>query len=444
MAERSAVLTGRRPSADELLGALVSSATGILKRVGLLPAVGGQLPFAHFTALPADYSQLPTGGAIANPGASAPDIEVAKIQVVFEAIERYCAAFVDYSALLHAPGRDAGFDAGVRIQQFASFQYDSPGFPFVPIRRDVPINWVLGRSLLTGERRYVAAGHTFLPYKPASPAEVLGPTFSTGMAAGWTRDEACLSGLLELVERDAFAITWMNRRPGTRLVPAPGGHLASLVEEVERDGATRVTFVDIRTDIDIPVVCALLERRTLGRDLVNVGLSCKWDTEAACVKALCEAVSDHERLRVALADSSQAGWTPGENFRNVVDFEWHGRLFVDAAMQPHLDFLLHPETDALTVPTEPVPTAEALNAALREVARVASDVVMVDLTTRDIADLGVRAVKVFSPELVPLNADHAYHYLGHERLYTVGGRLPGRTPSPEAAATFNPVPHPFS
>lgn len=433
-----------------LLDHLVSPRTGVLRRVLLLPEVGGQIPYRHFAAAPASYAALPTGGDIANPGASAADGNRSVGQVAFEAVERYCAAFVDYSQLLRSAPEGEAFLAGRQIQRFADEQYAADGFPFVPVRDESVIHWVLGRSLLTGERRYVPAGLTYLPYQPASPEEILGASFSTGMSAAWSYDDACLGGLLELVERDAFAIAWMNELSGPRLVPAPGSALADRISSVEADGVSSVTLTDISSDIGIPVVCAVLQRPVGTRPLFTVGLSCKMDHATAGDKALSEAISEYERLRVILEDPRSEPWSPTPDFGNVVDFEWHGRVYTDERWQPRLAPLLgNGETvqiDGEFRRQEPGDLLDALSA----VAPHVSDVIAVELTTRDMAELGVRSVKVFAPELVPLNADHRYPYLGHDRLWRRGGKVradaagPAGTDAEALRAQFNAYPHPFS
>jgi ribosomal protein S12 methylthiotransferase accessory factor len=418
-----------------LMRQLVSPRVGILRRTLLLPTTGGQIPCTHFAAAVADYGTLPTGGSIANPGASSWDPRMAIAQVAFEALERYCAAFVDYGSLVRSKPVEDAFAAGMKVQRFADEQYADPRFPFVPVTEESDIHWAVGRSLYSGERRFVPASLTYLPYVPASRAEVLGPTFSTGMAAAWDRDAACLNGVLELVERDGFMLKWMTGTPGDVLIPSPGSLLDEHVFIVERDGRTRVTFTDMTSDLGIPVVCCLLERQAFGRTLLNIGLSCKLSWEAACDKALCEALSDHERVRQAIHDGTEQEWDPGEGFANVTDFEWHGMLYAREEFQHGMEPLRGNGTHRVV---EDVPddrtVARQLHDVLEILAPHVSDVIAVDVTTREVEALGVRVMKVFAPELMPLNADHRYPYLGHGRLHAA--RRDSRP--------FTQIPHPFS
>lgn len=418
-----------------LMRHLVSPRVGILRRALLLPTAGGQIPCTHFAAAVADYGTLPTGGAIANPGASSWDPRMAIAQVAFEGLERYCAAFVDYGSLVRSRPVEEAFAAGMRVQRFSDEQYADPLFPFVPVTTESDIHWAVGRSLYSGERRFVPASLTYLPYLPASRDEVLGPTFSTGMAAAWNRDAACLNGVLELVERDGFMLKWMTGTPSDVLIPAAGSLLERHVDMVESDGRTRVTFTDMTSDLGLPVVCCLIERPAFGRMLCNIGLSCKLSTEAACDKALCEALSDHERVRQAIHDGSEQEWDPGEDFANVSDFEWHGMLYAREEFQHGMDPLRgNGNRRVIDDPPDERTVAQQLYDVLELLAPHVSDVIAVDLTTRDVEGLGVRVLKVFAPELMPLNADHRYPYLGHCRLHAA--RRDSRA--------FTQLPHPFS
>lgn len=427
---------------DNLARALVSPKTGVLRRLVRLPLMGGQIPYHHFVAVPADYRVLPTGGEISRPGGSSTTAEGGVASVVMEAVERYCAAFVDFTSCVLSGSVGPPFEAGARVQRFADFQYETPGFPFAKIDAEHRVHWVNARSLFTGERRFVPAAITYLPFTPSSQDEVLGPSFSNGMASGWTWEQAAAGGLLELIERDGFAIVWANRLVKPRLVPVPGTALAGLVDVALEHGASDVTFVETTShDVGIPSVAALLTREAQGRRIRAMGMSCHPHEERACAKALAESISEYERIRFQLTNGDYRDWVPGENYENVVDFEWHGWTYADESLQGALDFLYEgPMRPVVSSPEHATPSLAMILDRLRP---VCSDVLLVELTTPDMAGFGVRVVKMFAPELIPIHADHKYPYLGHERLWTAGGLYPDRQPQP-GAGHLNPMPHPFS
>jgi ribosomal protein S12 methylthiotransferase accessory factor len=67
------------------------------------------------------------------------------------------------------------------------------------------------------------------------------------------------------------------------------------------------------------------------------------------------------------------------------------------------------------------------------------DVLVVDLTTDDLRSVGVHAVRVLVPGLVPVNSDHRWPFLGGTAS-NVKFRYPTLEPSPEFPSPF---PHPL-
>lgn len=205
----------------ELARLVTSPLTGVVSGLHIIPPSAGNAHAHYCSAMVANCGAMPDGGMIADTGANDADLSRAIAKAVFEAIERYCAAFVDRSSF--AWGRAAGprFLIGDRLPLYADFQYCLPDWPFVPLTAQSEIYWVEGESLRTGAQAMVPAALVCLPYTPSAPAEVIGPSTSTGMAASWSRVAACIAGYFEICERDAFVIMWMNRLSLPRLhVPA--------------------------------------------------------------------------------------------------------------------------------------------------------------------------------------------------------------------------------
>jgi ribosomal protein S12 methylthiotransferase accessory factor len=78
---------------------------------------------------------------------------------------------------------------------------------------------------------------------------------------------------------------------------------------------------------------------------------------------------------------------------------------------------------------------------VERVRRAGLDVIACDLTTPDVAELGLSVVRVVVPGLHPLFMGHSNRVLGGTRLYAVPSRLGLRGLAPGQAD--NPYPHPF-
>jgi ribosomal protein S12 methylthiotransferase accessory factor len=423
---------------DVVARAVIARRTGLFQRFHAIPHAAGDAAVRQIVGAPAAHELLPGGGAIAIPGGRGDAIADAWPRAVFEAIERYCPAIVDETRLVRrAAGGDPRF---VRGDLFSDAQYASPGFPFRPLRADASVHWVEGRSLVDGRARFVPAPFVYLPWKPRSRDEVLGPNTSTGTAAGPTWEWACLGGLLEVCERDAFAITWLTRLAMPRLVPVPGTRIARRLANLIA-GDARVDFADLTNDFGVPVVLAVHRRPLHGRPLVTVGAAACASRARAATKALFEAAGQYARIRELTGPDGTPTWRPQPDFSDVIEFEHHSLVYADPAIQPRLDFLTASSSER-ALDDDDVPRDGAFLArVIRSIAAAGHDVIAIDLTTREIAELGVRVVKVLVPGAVPLAPDHRYPLLGSRRLFEV----PVRIGAPIAPADLQlDIPHPFA
>ena len=68
------------------------------------------------------------------------------------------------------------------------------------------------------------------------------------------------------------------------------------------------------------------------------------------------------------------------------------------------------------------------------------EVAVIDLTSPDVFQMGMRVVRVLIPELVSLHGDHRYPFLGSRRIYDVPKMLGFKK---NTEGMLNPYPHPF-
>ncbi len=130
-----------------------------------------------------------------------------------ESAERYCSMVYDDTEFIRAPFCEVRDHALNPLQTvlFSEEQYIKKDFPFVRFSPDVPINWLPGFSLTTKKPILVPAYLVYLAYDFFSQEEMIDSAVSTGLACGNTKEEAILTGIYEVVERDSFAIMWLNK-----------------------------------------------------------------------------------------------------------------------------------------------------------------------------------------------------------------------------------------
>jgi len=120
-----------------------------------------------------------------------------------------------------------------------------------------PLTWVPCSRLTDG------AGMWFprdLCYRRSATEQDFKPPLklSSGCAAGPTREDATLRGLLELIERDAVALWWRGGRRGGPVAPDAVAATDALLAQLRQGGAKRKTrLLDITTDVGVPAVTAI-------------------------------------------------------------------------------------------------------------------------------------------------------------------------------------------
>ena len=195
-----------------LLKSLVSPLTGIVPfTTPMLPSTDDARLF-HVASTTANAESLI--GAAANRYSGGIDYTPAGAlaAAIGEAAERYAAAYIPASHMIAATAAELGGTA-VDPASFALFddaQYEQPGFHFRRFTPHTRVRWSPAFRLPGGEPAYVPTQLVHLLADSHDDTPV-GYATSSGMACGATLEEAILSGLLELVERDAFLLAWYDR-----------------------------------------------------------------------------------------------------------------------------------------------------------------------------------------------------------------------------------------
>ena len=358
---------------------------------------------------------------------------------VGEALERYSASYVPRERLVVATARRLGA-AAVAPQRFALFsdaQYAAPGFAFRRFTAETEVAWVEGRALPDGEAAWLPAELVYLGGTALADGPIAYAT-SSGAACGETTALTIERGLCELLERDAFMIVWAARVSLPLLDWSAEPALVELDRQFFAPAGLAYAAVDLSAFHDVPSVLGVVRAPPGIRGALGVGAGTAPTVERAWLKAFAEAFAS----RAAGAKLELlAGDDYGPNGEGVVTFEDHIRYYADERRSQAAAFLdaspVHTRaSDVRAVAGDPV---ESLCA---RVEAAGSGAYMVDVTSPDVAELGLVVTKVIAPELCALDVAHGARFLGGRRLYEAAadrGLRRGRLD----AAELNPYPHPF-
>jgi ribosomal protein S12 methylthiotransferase accessory factor len=299
--------------------------------------------------------------------------------------------------------------------------------------------------LPSGREILVPAGMVYLAGVSQDPRDALCQVTSSGLAAGDSFEMAALHGVMELVERDAFMVTWMNRLPAPEIdLSQADTAIDGIRRRYGRRGVTVRAF-DITTDLGIPVVLGVaLDDGGAGPSVV-VALGCDLDPAIAVRKAVGELC----QVRAGALGRARAGGaaSPPASPEQVRSLDDHGSYLAHPDRRGELAFLLDNHGRAGRVDRAPPHgTGDAAHDLDLCVARLADHgcrVGAVDVTTSDVALYGFHVVRALVTGLQPIHFGYGYERLGGQRLFEVP-RAMGYDTRVRSESDLNPCPHPLA
>ncbi len=371
----------------------------------------------------------------------------ARAAAIGEVAERYSAHFYDRDTLttaswneLDEPALDPetfALHSSPQLTAFATSLDDTPR----PFDRGTRTSWVRGTDLSSGASVLVPAPFVYLPYRYPQDEPFFTDCTSTGLALAANRESAALSALSEVAERDAVAIVWLAGLAVPRVEFDPDDELGRFVRSRFAAAGFSCVLLDAHLDLPLSVVIAILFDEK-GRP--SFGSAARSSSLAAARKALLEAA----QARISWKRDSliEPRRRFASDFSDVREFSDHPVVYADPARHDDLTFLW---SSRQTVHWREIPDRatgradrdlEVLFEGLEDLGHRA---VAVEVTTPDLASLGLRVVRALAPGLQPLNGAHCRPALGGLRLRELPMRL-GLATAPLADDDLNRLVHPFA
>lgn len=426
---------------------LISAKTGIIKRLSEVRPLPDEPDIFFFQSETGDTSLVSQfKGSVAGAGASIVK-ERAMVKAIGESLERYCLRIYNEKKMIVSTFpelRDRALDPR-RIVMCSENQYSQKGFLLSRYSDNTKFRWVWGYSLTRKEPVLVPAVFVYVPYSFLDKEERLAWPISTGAACGCTLEEAIYSAICEVVERDSFTIMWYNKLPMPR-VTICGDAIPFLRKLIQRfqDVHLKLCVNDITSDVGIPTfLTTCIDRSGIGPAVI-VGAASDLDPEWAVIRSLEEV----GRLRLgARAEMTHLGNRHfKDDYSDVKESIDHILLWSKPDMIAKIDFLLSaPKVEELetikNLSSEDL--LDNINTCVKTLVSKSLDVIVVDITTSDVADAGFFVVRVLIPGMQPLDIDFRHRYLGGNRLYTVPQILGYRNRGTKEKE-LTTYPHPFS
>lgn len=320
---------------------------------------------------------------------------------------------------------------------------DRAAHPYLSYSPDSTFLWAEAWSYADNKRKLIPAQLFSRAWFRAAVEEkkqepIIRELVSTGLAAGQTFEEAVLRGFLEVIERDAFMVSYLNELTLPRL------DLERLAEDDHELRKVLASFdryllephaVLLLSDFGIPVVWGILLDRTGKGPAVCVGAKASFSLREALLGALSESLAVHigERWRkkTELPEKTRFGresrlvwWALPEQLPRIEPF-LKGPVVVPAA-----------EKELQTL--ERASAQERLSYVIERCRAKGYDALAVDMSRAECNTTNIKVAFTLIPQLQPLHLNERHPFFEGERLSSVPKQF-GYEPRKE---TFK-EPHPF-
>lgn len=426
---------------------LVSSRVGVIKTLSKMqrgaeepsPPYIYQAVLSHF-----DYHAVKTQGRTAV-GKGRTEAE-AMLGALGEAIERYCASYVDEQAMHLAPWATVQEHA-IAPSDFVLYsdrQYEQKHFAHRRWNPQDEIRWLPVHELPTNRQVFAPATLVYLAWPKLRSEDAFTAPSSNGLAAGPDLDWAILNGLYELIERDAFLITWMTRLPATKIEFDLAPALANSIRGHYATFGIEIQVFRMCTDLPVHVMLAMAIDRTGSGPAVLVGLGCHFDPDAALLRALFEICQI--RPGEARRYREQPPLERLKRYQDIKTLEDHSAFLTIPERSGEFTFLLENGRKLRLNDLEDYSTGDLksdLCSCVEMLRGAGCRVAYADLTTPDVVGYPIRVVRTLATGLQPIHFGYGEERLGGRRLFEVPQRL-GFASRVLSESDLNPCPHPLA
>ncbi|KJB88128.1 bacteriocin biosynthesis protein SagD [Paenibacillus sp. E194] len=374
-----------------------------------------------------------------------------EMTAILEGLERYCGLSPrGKRSVVHDSFLNVQHHAldPLRVGLHAKEQYERSDFPLKSFEPERPIDWVWGYSFL--QQRPILVPEQLAYYSSGCGHGFVYET-SNGCALGGSLEEAIFYGMLEVVERDSFLMTWYARLPLPRLDlrSVQDRELNWMTERLETVSGYELYLYKSTMEHGIPSVWALAKNKKEQ----GVNLICAAGAHPDPIRAAKSAIHELAGMLLTVSEKFEENRQQYERMLHdpyqVVQMEDHSMLYGLKQAEERLDFLLNNDRPMQTFEEAFEPTGwnadltDDLKAMLLVFRQLNLEVIVVDQTTPETLRNGLHCVKVLIPGMLPMTfGQHLIRLTGLDRVLRIPVEL-SYSPEPLSPEQLNPYPHPF-
>lgn len=351
---------------------------------------------------------------------------LALIKSVMEAIERFSQRSVPHKKISYRRLTPREREHSVFFQSEHTSQKDGL----------LQFGFVQGKDMITGKQIDIPAQFVFLDsyHKITNHIELLfTPDISTGTAAGFEEETVLMTGIREVVERDAMMSLYLNSVP---LHPVdhnsiPFKKVRNIIDTCKRYLITPHIFV-IQTDLRIPVAMTVLVDQTGYGAAVSIGGGCSTDIEHAIIHSIEESLAFRFLIKRKMNELRTTEFFVKPN--EIIDNTYMQMYWSNPDKIKELSFWIdqkpvsykHPENSISNLPGF-ISLCKKKQIPLYEV----------NIAPQSIQDTGIVVRRVIMPTLQPFYDNRTMPFIHKKRVQEISGIYNKNT------FKINTIPHPI-
>lgn len=409
------------PSSRRLLKRIVSPLCGLTQRISFMmrgssdphfAVAGGELTGVHLLR-----GQPKPGVNAYHIGGAGGFMDEPIIRTLGESIERYSQLVSEakFRTQFKMCSYNEILSLGTAVVDcenllfFSDDQYGSPTFPFDRFTRDAALNWLSAKSLVTGKDIMAPAQLLLVGYVPrrAEGEKWIMSAVTTGTSAHTVPARALRNAILELVQIDGVMGHWYSSAKSSEiLLDSRTKAIGRLIDRYFLGSRVMPKFYWIPSpDIAHVKIVACIMNDSKNIPAISIGLGADTSLSQAMYKALLESVSVVQLAKIVLLYQPYNQITKAKS--EFLDFDSNVGFYAMSGNNAIIDdkFGSCDGVFASDLPPD-LPNGMSIKQQNRELLtqfeKTNKELLFLDLTTQDIAEVGFRTFRVWSPDMISL------------------------------------------
>ena len=381
-------------------------------------------------------------------GAVALNRERSRVKAVGEFVERYCATC---DGSLHV--KKMIFDSFDNLNEkgvhcldqhdlihFEDRLYEDPEFPLSRYFSNLPISWVEGENLISGNRVLLPAQKVFLSYPLQNMEQFHLWGLSTGLACGMDFSQAVLNAVCEVIERDSFMLTWRLKISGKRIevTNVRNEELIALYSHILKHlvGEDELHIYDISKTVGVHTILSFIRNNLPDAFGLIVATASHPNPEIALLKSLEELCQTQVFAYSSLIKDRERECQRMKE-QDITELKKHTLYYSTGRNSRNIDFISNSGENIRLCDMADYSHGsdkESLKYLINQFKSKKQRVFIADITKPEIREEGLCVIKAIIPGYVDLDANNRFKQLKSSRL---------RMYQKQYDVEINYAPHPF-